>query len=168
MCDKRLNFVCNTEIRKTISPKKWSPSKQWHFSGEFLVVCKTKKRRGCSYAKDVFWQIVCKNKKIAKKENTSSKLSNIIQSTRNILLGINDWKTTWKLKPFLCILGLSNLLLPKEPGMFWTCILRLVIWGNFPLVYLMKSKDPGYHILGSVSTLTKQIIIYFQKNEFVY
>jgi hypothetical protein len=116
---------------------------------------------------DVFMQKMCfcksfaRIKKIAKKENTSSKLSNIIQSTRNILLGINDWKTTWKPKPFLCILGLSNLLSRKERGIYWTCILRLL--AIFHWSTLWNPKHPGYHILGSVSTLTKQIIIYFQK-----
>jgi hypothetical protein len=70
--------------------KKMSPSKQWHFFGQIFGSLQNKKREDVFNPKDVFWQILCKNQKVAKKENTSSKLSNIIQSTRNILLGIND------------------------------------------------------------------------------
>lgn len=68
MCDKRLNFVCNAEICKTISPKKKCPSKQPHFSGEILVVCKTKKGRmflckRCVFANPLQESKNCKKRK---------------------------------------------------------------------------------------------------------
>ncbi len=43
-------FFATPKFAKQFHQKKKSPSKQWHFSGKLLVVCKTKKKRRCAFA----------------------------------------------------------------------------------------------------------------------